>query len=233
MSVGDKISELDTYISFFCMFVKITVMKSFFISIATMFMFSSVIIAQDPVTTGEGNNGLRMGFHAGINTSKFATELNADSTDVSGRVGWQAGIMARYGGRFFCEAHLELGQSTVDLITPDTAMVNIETKVYRNFITIPVMLGFKLFQSPDGSSSFRIMAGAEGMALLKTKIDENLFFFTKDDFEPFSWSVYGGVGADLWIIRLDLGLHYGLTPMLQTDDQSRNVMGTFNLGITF
>lgn len=207
-------------------------MKKLILLISAL-LFAGFVSAQTTTTGDESTTGLKMGFHAGINTSKFATELSGDSTDVSARIGWQAGIMLRYGGRFFVESHLELGQSTIGLITPDTSLVNIETKVYRSFVTIPVMLGYKLFQSPDGSSSFRIMAGAEAMAILKTKIDENLFYFTQDDFEPFSFAAYGGIGADLWIVRLDLGLHYGLTPMLQTDDNSYNMMTTFNVGITF
>lgn len=219
--------------SFFYMFVKNTAMKKLLLFPLLAVFTTFVARAQDPATATESATGLRMGFHAGVNTSKFATEISGDSTDVSARIGWQAGVMLRYGNRFFAETHLELGQSTVDLITPDTGLVNIDSKVYRNYITIPVMLGYKLFQSPDGSSSFRIMGGGEAMAILKTKIDENLFYFTEDDFEPFSWAVYGGIGADLWIIRLDLGLHYGLTPMLQNDDESRNVMTTFNIGITF
>lgn len=191
----------------------------------------TVLLSFGQETPTESATKLSMGFHLGINSSRFQTEI--DSTDVSARIGWQAGAMLRYGNRFFIQGKLNLGQSTTEMVTPDTALVNIESKLQRSFITIPVTLGYKIFQSPDGSSSFHVSGGIEGMALLKTKIDENLFYFTQDDFEPFSWAAVGYLGADLWVVRLDLGLHYGLTPMLQGDTSSKNIMGTFNIGIIF
>ncbi|MBN2729303.1 MAG: PorT family protein [Bacteroidales bacterium] len=195
----------------------------------TLFSISFMGFGQNTPT--ESVTRLSMGFHLGVNSSRFQTEI--DSTDVSARIGWQAGAMLRYGNRFFVQGKLNLGQSTVNMVTPDTALVNIESQLQRSFITIPVTLGYKIFQSPDGSSSFHLSGGIEAMAILKTQIDENLFYFTQDDFEPFSWAAVGYLGADLWVVRLDLGLHYGLTPMLQNDENSKNVMGTFNIGIIF
>jgi len=200
-----------------------------FFTFLALFSIGFMTMAQEG--SSESTTGLRMGFHLGVNSSRFQTEL--DSTDISARIGWQAGVMLRYGNRFFVQGKLNLGQTTTELMTPDTAMVNIESKLQRSFITIPLTLGYKIFQSPDGTSSFHVSGGIEGMAILKTKIDENLFYFTADDFEPFSWAAVGYIGADLWVVRLDLGLHYGLTPMLQDDETSKNVMGTFNIGILF
>lgn len=182
--------------------------------------------------TATPTSRLFFGFHGGINTSKFGTEFT-DSADVTARIGWQAGAMVRYGNRFFGQAKLELCSSTSQMVGPDTSLVNIETKLDRNYIQVPVMLGYKLFQSPDGKSSLNLSAGMEGTALLKIAIDENLFYFTEDDFEPFSWSIITQVGFELWFVRFDLGYHYGLTPLLATDDQSLNRMLTFNLGIIF
>lgn len=200
------------------------------LSLFTLVFLSILVFGQEtPIESSAPS--LKMGFHLGANSSRFQTEI--DSTELSARIGWQAGIMLRYGNRFFIQSKLELGQSTTELITPDTALLNIESKLQRSFITIPVMTGYKLMQSPDGSSSLHVSAGIEAMAILKTKIDENLFYFTEDDFEPFSWAIIASLGADLWFVRLDLGLHYGLTPMLKNDDSSKNIMGTFNIGIIF
>ena len=201
-----------------------------FLSFLALLSLSILVFGQDtPVESSAPS--LKMGFHLGANSSRFQTEV--DSTELSARIGWQAGIMFRYGSRLFIQSKLELGQSTIDLITPDTALINIESKLQRSFITIPLMAGYKLMQSPDGSSSLHISAGIEAMAILKTKIDEDLFYFTEDDFEPFSWAIIASLGADLWVVRLDLGLHYGLTPMIESDPNSKNIMGTFNIGIIF
>lgn len=189
------------------------------------------LMAQDPVSTTPVSRFF-FGFHAGVNTSRFGTEFT-DSADVSSRVGWQAGAMVRYGNRFFVQSKLELASSTSQMIGPDTSLINIETKLNRNYIQIPLMLGYKLFQSPDGKSSLNFSGGIEGTALLKAAMDENLFYVTENDFEPFSWSAIAQLGFDLWFLRLDLGFHYGLTPMLSTDDKSLNRMLTFNLGVIF
>lgn len=197
----------------------------------TALLFSATVLSAQTESSSTKSSSLTLGFQGGLNVSKFQTEL--DSTDVSARIGWQGGMMLRYGGSFFIEGHLELGQSSVELVTPDTALMNIKSKVYRTFMSVPVMLGYKVFKSEDGSSSVRLMAGMEASAILKTKVDENLFYVEQDDFEPYSVYAVGGIGMDLWFLRVDLALHYGLTPMLQGDETSKNVMGTFNLGFTF
>ena len=181
----------------------------------------------------ETNNGstLTIGFQGGINASRFQTEL--DSTNIGARVGWQGGMTFRYGNNFFVQGNIELAQSSVEIISLDTGLVNIKGKAFRNYMSVPIMLGYKVFKSEDGSSSFRLMAGMEASALLKVKIDENFFYIEKKDFEPYSLNIVGGIGADLWFIRLDLGVHYGLTTMIYNDNSSKNLMGTFNIGFTF
>ena len=197
---------------------------------ASLIILSTILQAQTEGSGGKSSS-LTLGFQGGLNVSKFQTEL--DSTDVSARIGWQCGMTLRYGNTFFIQGNLELGQSSVELVTPDTALINVQSKVYRTFMSVPVMLGYKVFKSDDGSSSVRLMAGMEASAILNTKVDEDLVYIEKDDFEPYSVYAVGGIGMDLWFLRLDLGLHYGLTPMIQGDETSKNVMGTFNIGFTF
>ncbi len=195
---------------------------------ASFFLFAFMLHAQ---TDGSGSTSrLKMGLHGGLNLSKYQTEL--DSTDASARIGWQGGIMLRYGGNFFVEGNLNLGQSSSNLMTTDS-IGTVESTVYRTFMSLPVMAGVKVFSSPDGSSSFRVMGGIEFTSILKTDVSDSLLWIEADDFKPYSLAAVGGIGLDLWFLRFDLALRYGLTPMLSTDPNSKIVMGTFNIGILF
>lgn len=194
---------------------------------ASFFLFASMLQAQ---TDASGSSQLKMGLHGGLNLSRYQTEL--DSTDASARIGWQGGIMLRYGGNFFIEGNLNLGQSSANMMTTDS-IGTIETTVYRTFMALPVMAGTKIFSSDDGSSSIRLMAGIELMSVLKTDVSDSLLYIEADDFKPYSLAAVGGIGMDLWFLRFDLALRYGLTPMLSTDPDSKIVMGTFNIGVIF
>ncbi|HBG70158.1 MAG: hypothetical protein A2W93_10500 [Bacteroidetes bacterium GWF2_43_63] len=195
---------------------------------ATLLFVSSLLHAQ---TDGSGSNAsMKMGLHGGLNLSKFQTEL--DSTDASARIGWQGGLMLRYGGNLFIEGNLNLGQSSANMMTTDS-LGTVETTVYRTFMALPVMAGLKIFSSEDGSSSVRLMGGIEFMSILKTAVNDSLLNIEADDFKPYSLAAVGGIGMDLWFLRFDLALRYGLTPMLSTDPDSKIVMGTFNIGVIF
>ncbi|NLL28859.1 MAG: PorT family protein [Bacteroidales bacterium] len=196
-----------------------------------LFLVFAVLLSTALIGQTDGDRKLFFGGQGGVNVSRFQTEL--DSTTTGARLGWQAGAMVRYGGRFFAEAQINLGQSSAELVRKDTSMLSIRSKVYRTFVSVPVMAGYKIFSSEDGTSNFRIMAGAEATMMLKTKLDENFFYVEKDDFEPSSFSAIAGIGADFWFIRLDLAIHYGFTPLLRNDDKSKNIMGSFNIGVIF
>ena len=192
----------------------------------SLLFITTILQAQ---TDGKGSS-LKFGLHGGLNMSKYQTEL--DSADASARIGWQGGLMLRYGGNFFVEGNLNLGQSSANMMTTDS-IGTVESTVYRTFLALPVMAGVKVFSSEDGSSSVRVMGGMEFMSILKTDVSDSLLWIKADDFKPYSLAAVGGVGLDLWFLRFDLALRYGLTPMLSTDPDSKIVMGTLNIGVIF
>lgn len=176
---------------------------------------------------------LKFGIHGGINVSKFQTEL--DSTDVSGRPGGQVGLSFRYGNRFFIQGDFDLFMTTSQLIHIDTSLANVDIKssVNRSMISVPITLGYKILSTSDSKAALYIAAGVEASSVLRTKLDENAFYLTKNDFQPFAFGTKASIGAVFFFLHVDLGFHWGLTPLLENDPKSYNRMVSLNIGVNF
>ena len=176
---------------------------------------------------------LSFGIHGGLNVSRFNTEM--DSTEINGRPGAQIGLSLRYGGRFFIQSDINFIASTSQLIHLDTSLANVDVKstLNRSMLSIPISLGYKILQSKDKKSSLYLTVGADFTSVLKTQLDANAFYITKDDFQPFSAGAKTSLGADIYFFHFDLGILWGLTPLLENDSKSLNRMISANIGINF
>ena len=81
--------------------------------------------------------------------------------------------MVRYGGRFFAETQINLGQSSAELVRKDTSMLSIRSKVYRTFVSVPLWLDIKFSHLKTELVILELWQELKLTMMLKTKLDEN------------------------------------------------------------
>jgi hypothetical protein len=202
-------------------------------------LISSFIILFSVIFTSaqssDENKRINFGLYGGGNISQLLTD---SVSETKARIGYQAGAFIRYGEKLFIRGDVAMfGMSSMLIDANDTlgliqiGMTDIEDKIDLQFIHVPVQLGFKLFQSPDGSSSFWIAAGAYMDQIYNVK--DNDLGISMNDFEKTSFGAIGSAGFDLWFLTFQLNYHHGLSPIFKLDDQSMKYTLSFSAGVKF
>lgn len=169
---------------------------------------------------------------AGGNLSQLLTD---SVSETKARIGYQLEGMLRYGASFFIQGGLALmGMSSQIIDASDTLGLintgqNIDEKVDIRFIHIPVQLGYKLFSSSDGSSSFWIAAGGNVDQIFDVEMNSGALNI--DDFRKTSFGINATVGIDMWFLTFKLSYIHGITPILKADDNSIKYSIAFSLGV--
>jgi hypothetical protein len=182
----------------------------------------------------EKSGQTNFGLYAGGNVSQLLTD---SVTNTKARIGYQYGAFVRYGNNFFIRGDVGLFSMSSQLIdAADTlqiisGMSQIEDKIDIQYIHIPILLGIKLFKSPDGTSSVWLAAGGYLDQIYKVKPNDlNLI---KSDFNTTSTGISLSAGLDLWFLTFQIGYNRGLTPMFKIDDQSLKYSVFFSAGLKF
>jgi len=195
-------------------------MKKNYILIAILFLISySPMFAQRLV---------HYGAHAGVSVSNADAQAAYQDSKTWG--GYTFGVYARIGYRFFAQPQIDYLTTSTDL-TKKGANVN-QAIVYGSLdysmLNIPVLAGYKIFQSHDEKSNFRLMAGGAYSHILNVRNSSaNL---TKDDFNKNIFSVSAGLGVDIKYLKIDLLGQLGMNDFYNNPSGTRNRMVSLTVG---
>lgn len=173
------------------------------------------------------------GLYGGINSTRFQGEA-IDTKNLTGRLGYQLGFLARAGGRIYGQIGVEYLASSSQFFTPGDGQVNgvsdITANIDQRYLQIPAYIGVKLAQSDRGVSGIRLAVGAEYATPLST--DANDFKLSNANFQAATINGLANLGFDAGPIMLDFVYHYGFADVLAAGNSKRRVLGV-NLGIKF
>lgn len=157
---------------------------------------------------------LTVGVYAGANSTRFKGE-NVDGDNLTGRLGYQAGIFVRGGGRVYGQIGAEYFASSSNYFRPGDGQTTqaITDQIDVKYIQIPALVGVKVLQSERGISAIRLAIGAEYANRINS--NSNRFNLTNSEVKSGSFNGLGNVGFDFGPVLLDFMYHYGFSDALQ------------------
>lgn len=146
---------------------------------------------------------------------------------IKGRSGLHIGADLQIGNPFFVQPGLQLHSTKLEISGFGDVRIT--------ELSVPVMLGFKLFSGKDGSPwGVRVFGGPEFGYVVNKKIDSVFTDVKKEDIENFQVAGLFGAGLDLSILFLDIGYKVGLSDYIKTDKASSSVDYFYaNAGLRF
>lgn len=135
---------------------------------------------------------------------------------IQGKSGFHFGADLQIGSPFFVQPGLNFYST------------NFEIEGFKEIsvdeLTVPIMLGFKLFSGKKRSPwGVRVFGGPEFAYVVNKKIDAVFTDIKKEDIENFQVAGLLGAGFDLSIFFIDLGYKIGLSDYIKTDKASTSV----------
>lgn len=171
---------------------------------------------------------LKFGAQVGLTAFKLTEEQAFQDSDIE--LGLLMGGKIRYGETVFIQPEINWTRKVTEVTTKTVVFEdNATEKLGFQTISVPVMIGYKLFSSADGTSSVRLMAGPSFDFLLQ--VNDNDLKLGKTDFSTANIGIDAGVGLDLWFLTFDLRYGYGLTQFLDRDEDLRSRVVTLSAGI--
>ncbi len=165
--------------------------------------------------TDKPYKGLTVGIYAGLNSTKFKGEaLDANGSGnkkLTGRLGYQAGIFVRGGGRVYGQIGAEYFASSSNYFTAGSgqSVSSINGQIDIKYIQVPVYIGYKLTESDRGISAVRVQVGVEyANRIGSTSGDFNL---SNSEIKSGTFNGLGQLGFDAGPVFLDLTYHYGFS----------------------
>ncbi|MVM35651.1 outer membrane beta-barrel protein [Spirosoma sp. HMF4905] len=156
---------------------------------------------------------IAFGIYAGLNSTKLKGESTGG--DISGRLGYQAGLFVRAGGQFFGQVGAEYFGSSSNYFTKgDGQTVNdIQDKINIHYIQIPAYVGYKLLESDRGISAIRLQVGLEYANRISSSSGQ--FNLSNSEIKSGTFNGLGQLGFDIGPLLIDLTYHYGLSDTIK------------------
>ncbi|MBE0640873.1 MAG: PorT family protein [Bacteroidales bacterium] len=174
------------------------------------------------------NAQLNFGARAGITAFRLTEEQAFTETNVE--LGVLFGGFLRYGNELYIQPELNYVRKATKVNLEGVVLEEDDSRrLGFTSLQMPIMIGYKVFSSADGTSSVRIMAGPVLDLLLQT-LDNDLSLSTSD-FNPATLAVEAGVGLDLWFLTFDLRYGYGLSEVVEKQRDVRSRLLTLGAGI--
>lgn len=169
---------------------------------------------------------LEIKLQGGLNTSHLTSDHVKWSNQ--GRVGYQFGVSALVGEKFYVEPGVQWATTTKDLVDKDDPeSVNFKTNI--NMFRIPVLLGYHVLGNEESLADLRIFAGPAGSFITGVKSDAD--DISKDDFKNFLFDLDAGAAVDVWIFFIEWHYIFGLTPVFQEGSDGKLQAFYGNLGV--
>lgn len=154
----------------------------------------------------------KFGIRGGVSTTEISAEellvINAEDMALlklsiqEANYGYHFGIFAQVNaGSFFIQPEILFNSNTVDFkvvdLTVNEAVPEILNEKYQ-YLDIPLMLGFKLF------NTLRLQGGPVGHVFLNNTSDLVDISGYEEEFERFTYGYQAGIGLDFWKFVIDL-----------------------------
>lgn len=160
---------------------------------------------------------------------------------VSGRPGFQAGVAATFGKRFFVQPGVQYTYVGTKIVSEETTTnTTFEDVTYLKIISVPLKVGVKLLDpSKQKLINVRLFGGLDGHHVLDVEHtgyskDNGLKTYSKDDYSNLILNADFGMGLDIFIFYIDIGYQLGLTPVhAQAGDNAKANSFYGNLGLKF
>ena len=189
--------------------------------------------------TGLTFAGLDLGIKAGYNANKLSA--NIDSISSQFKSGMQVGLFLRAGKRFYIQPELYYTLQGARYALNDPAETRYwSQKVTIGSIDIPVLVGLNMINNDN--FKIRINLGpVVSFVTNKTVKDMTLVPgpVTNSSINSVNWYIQAGVGADIWIMTLDIRYQGGLNELISSvesggktiDFNSKNNVFLVSLGL--
>ena len=186
-----------------------------------------------PVKTKDYKN-FAYGIYAGLNSTRFRGE-SIDTENPAGRVGYQAGLFVRGGGRLFGQIGAEYFASSSNYFRPGDGqkVAAIRDQINIQYVQIPVYIGYKLTESDRGISAIRVQAGIEYANRINSS--SGRFNLSNSEVKSGSFNALGQLGFDIGPFLIDLTYHHGLSNAVQinTFQGSSRRIASASIGFKF
>ena len=148
----------------------------------------------------------------GINISDWS---KFDGLDTKGKVGWQVGLSAVFGEKFYLEPGLFYQQQSTKVSEAGSAFDANDISSLR----IPVNVGLSLLGHEDSTFALRFFAGPT--ASIVTSSPSGM------DTKGINWGVQAGAGVNFLMLFLDASYEWGLNEFMKDVDNSPKLRGFY------
>jgi len=210
-------------------------MKKIIIASAVLFSVAQ-LSAQD----------LDLRIYGGTNVLQLSTDNSTNiidgvlhNTTVSGRPGYQFGVAATIGKRFYIQPGIQYTDISTEIVNENNKTgYEFKDKTQLQILTVPLHVGFKVLPEPMAKIvNFRLFGGFSGHHVLAVNhhgISGEITEITKDDYSNLIMSADFGMGIDVWFLFLDLNYGLGLSPVHTANgDGAKANSFNINLGLKF
>ncbi|WP_234734288.1 PorT family protein [Tellurirhabdus bombi] len=171
------------------------------------------------------------GFYVGANTTRYRGE-DVDGDNLSGRLGYQAGVFVRGGGRIYGQIGAEYFASSSNYFREGdgSSLQDITERINVKWLQIPVYLGVKLVESDRGISAIRLAVGAEYANRLSSSSSVSV---NEAEIKSGAFLGLANLGFDIGPLLIDLVYHHGFSGAVRGfNDSQRRSLGV-NVGFKF
>jgi hypothetical protein len=167
----------------------------------------------------------------GVNLS--AVDGNLGDLTAAAKVGWNAGVDFRFGGKkLFLTPGLHYNSYTARLvndINTDTRL-RFDEETTIQAIKAPVNIGFDLTGKKQLLNLY--LKGGVTPTMVLGVTEKAGIPFSKSDLKTFSWGANAGLGMDLAFLTVDLNYEIGMSNYFANTSGRNNVL-TLSAGIRF
>lgn len=181
--------------------------------------------------------------YAGIDILQLSTDEGTTLIDgvlhrreVSGRPGYQFGVAATFGDRFFVQPGFQWSTLSTTVVNENTVTGDeLIDETTLNIISVPLKVGIRLID-PDTENLFnvRVFGGFDGHHVTSVNHetnDPNTEDLDEDDYNNLIINADFGLGLDVFIFFIDAGYQLGITPVHTNGDNAKANAFYTNLGI--
>lgn len=160
----------------------------------------------------------------GLNLSSFS--FNKDGYDETTSVGFQAGVLGRFGKNAFLQTGVFYSEFSNQIVFSDSLNTSSD-QLTVNSILLPINVGFNLLNLDI--FKVRLLAGIN--IAFPINVDPNVFNISKSDFNTSNVGAAVGFGFDIYRFVFDANFSFGMNDMLNFDETSATLnLYTINIG---
>jgi hypothetical protein len=161
-----------------------------------------------------------------------------DGYSYKAELGWQAGLDARFGDKFFVQPGAFLGRS-VTAVTYNTDIpggaagsVLVEDNLVRTSLKLRGLLGYRVVDTYQ--FDIRLMLGPSYDVLLSVDQRDGNLTWNEGDFSNGSWNIDVGVGFDMGLFTLSPNASFGLSRVFEDNPSVTDIDSKYiSYGLTF